>query len=159
MVSSSNLDRSYDSSSYRSFGASNVVCFDDIQVNGFCSKTKSISLVNTTNRLVEMPMWRLCGYVDGVEMFDYKFTRNAVIWPDQQIKVELNYAILKSFKRLILIFVFLNAKALERVCSQQKRQQSNGLYYKVKWKRSNQIGESLVIWFQIIRDDSLWQKQ
>ena len=84
-----NLDRSFDSStkSYKSNGISNVVSFNDIKLKGICSREKSMHLINTTKRLIEIGAWRLCAYVDGVEMLDYIFMTNIVMWPNQEIKV------------------------------------------------------------------------
>jgi len=88
---SSILNSSFDSStkSYRSFGVSNVVSFNDIQIRGICSREKSLCLVNTTKRLVDLTGWRICAFVDGIVTLDYKFMANVFFWPDQEIKVRL----------------------------------------------------------------------
>ncbi len=86
-----NLDHSFDSStkSYKSYGVSNVVSFNDIQLKDICSKEKYIHLINTTKRLIDITAWRLCAFVDGVEMLDYTFKTNIFMWPNQEIKVFL----------------------------------------------------------------------
>ena len=83
------LDRSFDSStkSYKSYGTSNVVSFNDIQLKGICSREKYIHLINTTKRQIDIAAWRLCAYVDGIEMLDYTFMTNIVMWQNQEIKV------------------------------------------------------------------------